>query len=1127
MAITLEGRNELIALYTAMFDAAPGATNLSEIVAMIDSGKKLVDVANFLATKTNYAKVYPGFMTADEFANKLVGSMLGSEVSLATSDWAKGWVKGQLSAGVSSQAVITTAVQALRSTTNADFLNAKTLLANKVEVASYYSVTLQGDGSTLTALQSVLTGVTSSAASVTTAKAAVDVSVAPAGTSYALTTNADAGASFTGAGGNDVFNATIAGDRGTGTTYTPGDNLNGGAGTDTLLASVSGTHTGAQSHSVVTLSGIEKVLVSNFETSAFNDTFDAGLWTGVTNLGLTASSATGDTIFTNVGNSVTAEMAGAADLTVTYASTLLTGTADTQALNLSGATGAATFTTSNGATGYAETLNIASGTSANSITLADNRHKTINVTGSQNLTLALTDTSNSTTKVDASALTGALTLSGLGTTNISIVGGAGNDTVTGANIDLNDTINGGAGTDTFKTAAAITAANAVNITNFEVLEVTGDAVTQAANALVGVTSVSVNDATAGSANGTITFSNMGATTALSVKAVGDATDDVTATLTTNTLTDAITVTLGTATAGVTFDVLTLDNYETITIGNAVAASTVGSLTSSQVTKAVINATAATTITAVSAANLATIDASASTANVTVGAVTKASSITGGAGNDTFTGGANADTIIGGAGNDTIDGSGGNDNIQGGDGNDSITGGAGNDIVDGGAGNDIFTDVAANTDNFAGGDGDDTFTITAFANLTSADTISGGAGNDTIVFSADGNYDFTADVTILTNVSGVESFKFTGLAGGNDTVTLNDGIVSAAGNTLNIVNGSASATTFSAAAVLSSSSKVVLTSDATGAGTGITYSVGNGIDQVTLGTGGDTVVISNNAYLSTNDTISGGTGADTLSFTYDTAGSFTISAAQLTNVSGFETFSINNATNATAVNYSLSLTDAILANQIALAGTFTVTRDSGDTGTTTVNGSAVTSNYVLALTGGTGNDTLTGGAGNDTLTGGAGNDSLTGGAGNDTFVVTGTTQAANGTDNYVDFSFGTSSTSVDLIRIDLTSTTKVFGTKSGGITAAAGTEILVLDTTTYADAAAAQTDARTAFGANDNAAEAVVIWQDTLGNLFLSLYADSSADATANGTLQTQMIKFTGLSLTANGSQINAGDFDIV
>jgi len=1126
MALTATQSKSMYQFFALAFNAAPGVTYMNQLDAAINSGMSVTQVVEAFTTKAEFTSTYPGFLSNEAFATRFINNNVGSFATDAAKTAAIADIAAALNAGWSRGKTITQVFTNISNLpeTDATWGNVVKLVNNKVAYAQYYTETMLGGAEAtpvLANLRAVIANVTPTTSVVVADMAAVlNPAPVPVAQTFTLTANADTGASFTGGAGSDTFNAIVAADRGTGTTLTPGDNITGGSGVDTLLVTVSGTHTGAQTHSTTVLAGVEKVLSSNFETSANNDTFDASLWTGVTTLGLASSSATGDVIFTNVANTVTGEMAsGAADLTITYAATLLTGAADVQALNLSGATTAATFTVGNGATGYAETLNVSSLGASNSITTANNRHKTINVTGDKNLTLALTDTANTTTKVDASALTGNLTLSGLGTTNINIIGGAGSDTVTVANIDANDTIDGGAGTDTLKTVAAISATNGAKITNFEVLEVTGNGVTQGASDIVGVTTASVNDTTTGSANGTITFSGMAAATSLAVKAVGDATDDVTATLTTNTLTDAISVALGTTTAGVTFDVLTLDNYETITLGNSVAASVVGSLVSSQATKLVINAGAATTVTAVTAAALGTIDAAASTADVTVGAVSKASSITGGAGNDSFTGGGNADTVVGGAGNDTIDGAGGNDSILGGDGIDSITGGAGNDTVDGGAGNDIFTDAATNTDSFSGGEGDDTFDIVAFANLTSADTISGGNGTDTIAFTANGNYDFTADVTILTNVSGIERYSFTALAGDNDTVTLNDGVISAAGGTLTLLNGSASSTTFNASAVLASSSKVILSSNATGNGSALTYSIGNGIDQVTLGTAGDTVVVSNNAYLSANDTISGGAGSDTLSFTLDTASSNTITAAQITNITGFETFSINNATDGTAVNYTLTLTDAVVGAQVNPGATFTVTRDAGDTGTTRVDASAVTSAYAVSITGGTGIDTITGGAGADTLTGGAGADSLTGGAGNDTFGLAITTN-----DTITDFSFGTSTTSVDVLRITGVGANAVTeGAIVGTSTSAAGDYgVLVLTDATYATAAAAAIAANTVDNSSNETL--IIVYQNTLGQVTVVYDADSDTDGTA---AETVIATLSGLSISSVASLINAGDFAFV
>ena len=140
-----------------------------------------------------------------------------------------------------------------------------------------------------------------------------------------------------------------------------------------------------------------------------------------------------------------------------------------------------------------ETLNIASTVTANTLTLADNGHETVNVTGTRALDLTLAGTTIET--VNASALTGALTLTlGAGATDISVTGGSGNDivNVTAANIDENDVIVGGNGTDVLATNAAITAANATGISGFEQIEITS-AANQAANAFSGILQANVFD----------------------------------------------------------------------------------------------------------------------------------------------------------------------------------------------------------------------------------------------------------------------------------------------------------------------------------------------------------------------------------------------------------------------------------------------------------------------------------------------------------------------------------------------------------------------------------------------------------------------------------------------------------
>jgi Ca2+-binding RTX toxin-like protein len=997
------------------------------------------------------------------------------------------------------------------------------------------------------------TKVNAAAAYTAAADVAIGTVVATPDAVFTLTANADT--TLTGGSGADTYVAAFIADTATGTTVNPGDNLNGAGGIDTLNVSVSGLSTVAQSITSVSLSNVEKVLVSNFDSNA-DDTEDtdlsASLWTGVTTVGLSSSAATGDTTFSSLKNIVGAEMSsGAADLGVSYLSTVVTGTADTQTLALNGVT-AGTFTADTGietvaisaaSTGASSTLTALAATGATKLTIDSDVALTIS--GSLGTTIKT---------IDASASAAGVSLV-LGTVDLTVTGGAGNDTIRidGSTVDANDTINAGDGTDNLQlTAAVASAATGAKLAGFENLYIYQDAaatatVTQSASFVSGITNVGLtkmtytddDDTTADAATITSAFTNMSATQTMSVSGItsaGDANDNgamtavATFALATDTNADAGTMTLGTATAAavvagannaVTFNV-TASDYETLSITNQGGTQTVGTLTAADATTLNITATKAFTITTLTAAAVTKLDASSSTANVTVGAVTAAAAITGGAGNDSFTGGANKDTILGGAGNDTISAAGGADSIDGGAGNDSITAGSGNDTVNGGDGDDTFTDAvadidaaAAEVDSVDGGAGNDIFVIADFSDLTSGATINGGDGTDALRFSEAASHDFTANTTILTNVSNVEKIQFSGINGA-DTVTVNDAIISAGALTIEFVTGATGANTVSAAGVLASTSQVNFT-DLTGLAT--TYLVGNGKDNAVMSDGDDTVTIGVNGHLTANDTLTGGTGADILTFTQNTASTNTITAAQLTNVTGFETFSIDNATDATAVNYVLTLTDAIVGAQVASGNTFTVTRDALNTGTTKIDASALTSGYAVSVTGGTGNDTLSGGAGADTLTGGAGTDSLTGGAGNDTFGLAITTN-----DTITDFSFGTATTSVDVLRITGVGADAVTeGAVVGNSASAAGDYgVLVLTDATYATAAAAAIAANLVDNSTDETL--IIVYQNSLGNVTVVYDADSNTDGTA---AETVIATLSGLSISSVASLINAGDFAFV
>jgi hypothetical protein len=1005
----------------------------------------------------------------------------------------------------------------------------------------------------------------------------VSAVVSNPGQPFTLTTNADTSLGNT--TGDDTFVGNIIADTGTGTTLNAGDNLNGGDGTgDALSISVSGTSTAAVSSTAVTLTNIEKVLVSNFDANTDDTedhTLNGSLWSGVTTVGLTSSSGTGDTSVTNLATIANAEMSsGAADLTTDFTAAAVAGTADAQGLALNGQT-AGTFATDAGI----ETLNVSSteASAASTLTaITGTGIKTININADANLTVT-NDLSSTATTVDGTGSTGNLSF-GLGTANLTVTGGDGADTIRidGSTVNTSDAINAAAGTDKLQLTAAANvtaAASGAVLTNFETLEGFQD-VTSDGNAVVSTTvaqdvsllgfapsivgisnfdqdqSATAADNNDETATSGVNFTKMAADTDMALSGVSiagfDANDGVimnftaTADLATDNATgDDITVTLGSSSAALAtigtgtntaFNLtLALADYETVDIASQGGANTVASLTSTDMTALNISGDKALTISALTATQLKTVDASTSTANVNVAALTLASTITGGAGNDTFTGGANADVITGGAGGDTLGGAGGNDSITADAGNDQITGGSGNDTMIGGDGNDTFADAALNVESVSGGAGNDTFTIATTTTLTSADTISGGDGTDTINFSqANADVDLTADVAALTNVSSVETFLVSGM-NGSDTITLNDGVISAAGGNLALnITGSTGANTVNASGVLGSTNTVTFTDTAS---LGTTYSIGNGNDVISMGAGTDAITVTNNAYLGAGDAINGGAGTDTITLTNDTAATNTLSAAQLGALSNTEVITVDHATDTNLVNYVAVLNDTIVgANQVQ-GGTFTFNRGVAEDGTLKITASDVTSLYNLSFAAGDGADTFIGGAGADTLSGESGADVLTGGAGKDDFLFI--TGSIIGVDTITDMDFGTSTTTVD--QLDISAITifngNAFDTKVIDSTAYnVDEDVIVITSQAFTNVAAVDTfyEGRATAVITGTNLDKVLVWQDTLGTVHVAraVGADggnNNADAGDEYTT-ADLATFTGLNIADISTLIDIGDF---
>jgi hypothetical protein len=210
-------------------------------------------------------------------------------------------------------------------------------------------------------------------------------------------------------------------------------------------------------------------------------------------VGLASSSATGDTVFTGLKNLVAAEMRnGAADLTVTYNSDVVSGTTDSQTLTVSNISGG-TFT-ANGAETIAVTTALVKSTLTDVV--SDSVTK-LTVDGTADLTLT---NATAVKTIDANTLTGKLNITA-GNANQLVTGGTSGDTFDfNTNLTSSDTINGGAGNDTLKLSvgnATIDVGTSAskqelyNVSNIEIIDIasTNDGATLDLTGTTGVSTV--------------------------------------------------------------------------------------------------------------------------------------------------------------------------------------------------------------------------------------------------------------------------------------------------------------------------------------------------------------------------------------------------------------------------------------------------------------------------------------------------------------------------------------------------------------------------------------------------------------------------------------------------------------
>lgn len=402
---------------------------------------------------------------------------------------------------------------------------------------------------------------------------------------------------------------TISGLLGTSGTYTVGDNILGGGGSDTLnLIASTGTDGDGGLVSINSVETINVRLLGTAYASAGDEvSLNAADWTGVTTIGNASSLANTVLDVSGLSDDTTVVLNGNTDINVGYNNTTTGATANAVLVN-AGSAGTATTIGSASATNTANfdfdeadaglvthvnlevrgTLNLARIEAGSNVT-------TYNLTGTGNAALVTDDT---ITAFNATAALGNVDITFSGASEVAAVGGAGNDTFRfGTTYSNSDSVMGGAGSDTVSLTVGAFNRN-LNTTDVEVATVSfttdGGATLNASASTVATYNLVASVASADAAVSTVAD---GAT----INVASDGLDDVT--IDARSGAASMTLNLGSATGQVGIEEISISDVATLTInanagsavsGGTAAASASGITVDADVRTVVINTSAGET-----------------------------------------------------------------------------------------------------------------------------------------------------------------------------------------------------------------------------------------------------------------------------------------------------------------------------------------------------------------------------------------------------------------------------------------------------------------------------------------------------------------------------------------------------
>ncbi|MFG6573901.1 DUF4214 domain-containing protein [Sulfitobacter sp. 1A13353] len=273
--------NAITALYVGYFDRAPDPAGLQFWIDQLDNGREYNTIAADFAASPEAVALYPYLTTPDvsspaSFVTNIYANLFGRTPDQEGLDF---WTGVLEDGSVSVADMIEAIIMGARDDAAAGTFD-KSVLDNKVEVGLDFATSaaevpgFEFDAAAKAAAVAAVNGVTEDEATVEAAKEATDAFVSGdsnPGTGDNLTLTDAIGESVVGTAGNDTFTGVV--DGGTSGTLQFGDQIDGGAGRDTLNLFTGGS-TGIPAG--VEISNIEVVNINSVAAGSPVDATDFG-----------------------------------------------------------------------------------------------------------------------------------------------------------------------------------------------------------------------------------------------------------------------------------------------------------------------------------------------------------------------------------------------------------------------------------------------------------------------------------------------------------------------------------------------------------------------------------------------------------------------------------------------------------------------------------------------------------------------------------------------------------------------------------------------------------------------------------------------------------------------------------